>query len=68
VSGLQVREIPIADTRPLRHTGLRPNEPLAGLIAHEPNASVTPATTGHSERRSPLYKKSAHAIDIPDGI
>jgi GNAT superfamily N-acetyltransferase len=35
VSGVVVREIPVADTRPLRHAILRPTEPLEQLIAHE---------------------------------
>jgi GNAT superfamily N-acetyltransferase len=35
VSDVVVREIPVADTRPLRHAILRPTEPLEQLVAHE---------------------------------
>jgi GNAT superfamily N-acetyltransferase len=36
VPDLTVREIPIADTRPLRQSILRPHQTLEALAAHEP--------------------------------
>jgi GNAT superfamily N-acetyltransferase len=33
---MELREISLADTRPLRHAVLRPHEPTEALAAHEP--------------------------------
>jgi ribosomal protein S18 acetylase RimI-like enzyme len=44
-----VREIPVADTRPLRHAVLRPNEPLEDLIAHEPDAAFAVGAFEHDQ-------------------
>jgi ribosomal protein S18 acetylase RimI-like enzyme len=37
VSDVVVREISLAETRPLRHAVLRPHETVASLTAHEPS-------------------------------
>jgi ribosomal protein S18 acetylase RimI-like enzyme len=36
MSGVLLREISLADTRPLRHAVLRPHETIESLAAHEP--------------------------------
>jgi GNAT superfamily N-acetyltransferase len=49
VSHVLVRQIPIADTRPLRHAVLRPSEPLDGLLDHEPDGAFAVGAFEHGQ-------------------
>jgi GNAT superfamily N-acetyltransferase len=49
VSGVVVRELPVADTRPLRHAVLRPNEPLENLAAHELDGAFAVGAFEHDQ-------------------
>jgi GNAT superfamily N-acetyltransferase len=49
VSDVLVRQIPIADTRPLRHAVLRPNEPLDRLLDHEPDDAFAVGAFEHDQ-------------------
>jgi GNAT superfamily N-acetyltransferase len=45
-----IREIPVADTRPLRHRILRPHESLDYLIGHEPPDAFAVGAFDRGER------------------